>query len=120
MSEQTILTSALIKRVTCEAPDCKKDYASRSNMLNHIKTHHKNSTKVQSPLGNFPSSNLSRLLFDDNDHASIQGNSRGEVNSPKVLSVVSYQCGACHINFDRNEDAILHMNDSHTPARQRL
>ena len=107
-------TTALIERVICQIPDCTKNYKSRSNMLNHIRTHHKPSIEVQSPLGNFPSSNIPRVLFHEDDQASIQGNSRGEVNSPKVHSIVSYQCGACDIPFESNEDAMKHIEDIHT------
>ena len=107
-----MLTTALMTRVYCEVPDCTKHYKSRANMLHHVRTHHK-PCEVQSPLGNFPSANPARILFDDDDNSSTQGNSNGEVNSPKVRSIVSFQCGNCDMPFDRNEDAINHMNQIH-------
>ena len=82
-------------------------------MLTHMRTKHKDNVRVQSPLGNFPSSNLARILFDDDDNLSTQGNSKGQVNSPKVRSVMSFQCGACNKIFDKNEEAILHMKEIH-------
>ena len=75
---------------------------------------HKAPEQVHSPLGYFPSSNPARVLFDDaDDNASTQGNSRGEINSPKVISVVNYQCGVCENQFNRNEDARNHMKEIH-------
>ena len=77
-----MLTTALVQRVLCEIPDCTKHYKSRANMLHHVRTHHK-SGDVHSPLGSFPPANPARVLFDDDDNSSTQGNSRGDVNSPK-------------------------------------
>ena len=110
------MTTALIQRVICDIPGCKKDYKNRNYMLNHIRNYHaKAGNEVQSPLGIFPSSNPARVLFDDDNEedASTQGNSRGEINSPKVISVTSFQCGVCNIPFDTNEEAIHHMKDVH-------
>ena len=105
-------TTALVQRVFCEIPDCTKHYKSRANMLHHVRTHHK-SGDVHSPRGSFPPANPARVLFDNDYNSSTQGNSRGEVNSPKVLSIMSCQCGVCNIIFDSNQDAILHMNEIH-------
>ena len=84
-----------------------------SSLLNHIKTNHKGSEEVNSPLGNFSSSNSARVLFNDHDQPSTQGNSHGEVNSPKVMSVTSYQCGNCDMHFNRNDEAKLHISNDH-------
>ena len=116
MSETSSMTTALVERVVCDITGCKKNYKNRNYMMNHIRNFHsKTGNEVQSPLGNFPSSIPARVLFDDNndEDSSIQGNSRGEINSPKVISVTSFQCGACNIPFDKNEDAIIHMSDVH-------
>ena len=115
MSGQDIVTPTPVpaSRVYCEKPNCKKDYKSRSGLLNHNKTAHKNDLEIQSPLGNFPSSNLARILFDDEDRPSTQGNSDGEINSPKVQSIVRFLCGVCDMNFSQNQEAKLHMIEDH-------
>ena len=91
MSGEPTETPALNAKFVCEIPNCDKDYKNRSSMLSQMRTKHKHSEEIQSPFGNFPPAN----------HESTQGNSRGEVNSPKVLSVMSFQCGVCNDHFDK-------------------
>ena len=114
MTETVNETPAPLQNFVCEKINCAKDYKNRSSMLNHMKSKHKVSEEVESPLGNFPSSNSARVLFDDSDQPSTQGNSRGEINYPKVLSITSYQCGACDKHFNTNEVAKSHMSEVHT------
>ena len=83
MLEAVNETPAPNQRFFCEKPNCTKDYKNRSTMLNLMRTKHKVSEEVESPLGTFPSSNSVRVLFDDNNDPSTQGNSNGEVNSLK-------------------------------------
>ena len=111
MFDSTMQTPAIILRFTCDKPGCEKHYKNKSSLLNHIKTNHRADVEVQSPLGNFPSS--ARVLFNDSENSSTQGNSRGQVNSPKVRSVMTYQCGVCDNNFNKNEEAIHHMKEVH-------
>ena len=111
MFDSTMQTPAIILRFTCDKPGCEKHYKNKSSLLNHIKTNHRADVEVQSPLGNFPSS--ARVLFNDSENLSTQGNSRGQVNSPKVRSVMTYQCGVCDNNFNKNEEAIHHMKEVH-------
>ena len=82
-----------------------------------MKTHYNKTHKaleIQSPLGKFPASDPARILFDESGEPSTQGNSAGQVNSPKVISTVSFQCGYCELPFDTNDKAILHMKEDHT------
>ena len=111
MSGAAIETPA--PRVFCEQQNCGKHYKTRANMLQHVRAHHKAPAQIESPLGNFPSSTLARVLFDDNDTPSTQGNSRGQIKSPKVLNTVSFQCGVCDKSYETNDEAILHMNKVH-------
>ena len=66
----------------CENKDCDKVYASKGSMKNHLKNCHKADEGVQSPLGRFPPA---RVLFNDEVQPAVQGNSAGQVNSPKVV-----------------------------------
>ena len=111
MSDTAIETPA--PRVFCEQQNCGKHYKTRANMLQHVRVHQNAPSQIESSLGNFPSSTLARVLFDDNDTPSTQGNSRGQINSPKVLSIVSFKCGVCDKSFETNDKAILHMKDVH-------
>ena len=72
-------------KVVCESQDCGKEYASKGGMKNHNKKTHKAAEEIQSPLGKFPTSDSARVLFKESE-PSTQGNSLGQVNSPKVTS----------------------------------
>ena len=65
MLDASIETPAPSQRVVCD--NCGKDYKTRATLMQHVRVYHKAHVRVDSPLGNFPSSNLNRVLFDDND-----------------------------------------------------
>ena len=89
-------------------------------MLAHMRKNHQNSTKIQSPLGSFPSANSATVLqFDDDDEAT-QGNSDGAVNSPKVVTSGTYMCAVCEIHFPRKEEVTMHMEEAHVTSSQDL
>ena len=76
-------------KVVCESKNCGKEYASRGGIKNHLKKSHK-AVEIQSPLGKFPASDPAGILFNDDGEPSTQGNSSGQVNSPKFSSVGQY------------------------------
>ena len=115
MGDVATETPAPALRLVCEMPNCGKDYKTKGTMKQHLRAHHKGPvSEIESPLGNFPSSNPVRVLFNDNDQPSTQGNSKGEVNSLKVKSIVRYKYGLCESEFNSNEEAILHIDEVHT------
>ena len=60
-----------------------------------------------------PMATSARALFGGNnasDNNSTQGNSAGEVNSPKVVSAGSLLCGVCDEPFANNEEVTTYMN----------
>ena len=61
-------------------------------MKAHFKKCHKTDESFQSPLGRFPSA---RVLFNEEEEPAVQGNSAGQVNSPKVVSEASFVCDVC-------------------------
>ena len=71
----------------CESKDCDKAYASKGYMKVHFKKCHNLDDGIQSPLGKFPSA---RVLFDEEEQPAVQGNSAGDVNSPKVVSAAIF------------------------------
>ena len=83
--------------------------------MEHYRKKHTSVSEIQSPLGRFPSTtNPARVLFDDSvqtdknvqaddngqaEEPRTQGNSKGQVNSPKVLSDGKYQCNHCNNEY---------------------
>ena len=99
------------RQVPCQKTDCDKVYKARGTMVNHMRKHHK---EVESPLGTFPPSSSAVVLqFGETEDAATQGNSHGEVNSPKVASMATYVCAFCNIHFENKEDVTKHMTETH-------
>ena len=90
-----LISDAPAARVSCEVIDCNKDYASKGTMMTHVKKHHKVADQIDPPLGSFPLAILARVLFTDETESSVQGNSAGQVTSPKVISAARFICGKC-------------------------
>ena len=59
------------------------------------------------------------LQFDEGE-AATQGNSHGDVNSPKVVTTAIYVCAVCEINFQRKEEVTTHMDEVHVTVSQQL
>ena len=90
-----------VQTVDCHIPACQKQkvggYKTKKGLTDHVKRWHQVAKDVLSPMAT-----TARTLFQPNDEenqASIQGNSAGEVNSPKVVSEGRYQCGVCDDMF---------------------
>ena len=82
-------------------------------MLAHMRKCHNDPTEIQSPLGNFPPSNAVNVLQFDESEEATQGNSKGAVNSPKVVSAVTFVCAFCDIHFPSKEEVTKHMEETH-------
>ena len=78
-------------RVHCELINRDKNYANKGNMMTHIRKHHMVVDQINSPLGSFSQATSARVLFGEANVSSVQGNSDGQVNSSKVLSVESVE-----------------------------
>ena len=101
-------------------------------MIEHYRKKHTSVGEIQSPLGRFPSTtNPARVLFDDSAQAvknvqaddngqaeepRTQGNSKGQENSPKVLSDGTYQCNHCNNEYPTKNELDIHRNDNHESA----
>ena len=75
----------------------------------HIKKHHKVVDQINSPLGNFPQATSARVLFSNANMSSVQGNSDGQVSSPKVISAATFICGKCGKECATQEEIDKHM-----------
>ena len=123
---KTTPTPTPAPKVVCKSNDCGKEYVSKGGMMEHYKKKHNSVGSIQSPLGRFPSTtNPARVLFDehvqadDNEQAEeprTQGNSKGQVNSPKVMSNATYQCNDCNNEYLTKNELDIHRNDNHESA----
>ena len=105
-------TETPASKVVCESQDCGKEYASKGGMKNHYKKTHKSLEEIQSPLGKFPAIDPARILFNESD-PSTQGNSKGQVNSPKVTTCGQYICNICDNYFESKQDIDEHKKKEH-------
>ena len=55
-------------------------------------------------------------LREDWEDSSIQGNSNGEVNSPKVVSAARYMCSICDKDYPNKAEVIKHIADNNSPG----
>ena len=94
-------------KLDCSVPKCNKTLKNQKNLTSHLEKVH----KVVNAISQSSLANSVRTLFTgENAHLpSTQGNSSGQVNSPKVRSKGTFKCGACEKDFSTNEDAKEHM-----------
>ena len=102
-----ISMTPLQAKVDCSIPKCNKTLKNQKNLNSHLEKVHKVVTAISQSL----LANSVRTLFtgDNSQLPSTQGNSFGQVNSPKVRSEASIQCGVCEKNFKTNEETKEHM-----------
>ena len=94
-------------RIVCEKQNCDKSYVQKGSYNNHMRKHHQPDELIASPLGNFPP----LALFVVTPGPAVQGNSRGDVNSPPVLSGAKFLCQICDMEVDQKEDLNKHMEN---------
>ena len=104
-------------QVQCQKADCNKAYKARSSMLAHMRKCH---NEIQSPLGSFPPSNAATVLQFDESEDATQGNSKGAVNSPKVVSSVTFVCAFCDIHFQSKVEVTKHMDEIHVTLSKQV
>ena len=99
------------KTADCHVPECQKQkvggYKTKKGLTDNVKKWHQVAKDVLSPVAV-----TARTLFQSNDEdiqARTQGNRAGDVNSPRVTSVGSYQCGACEKTFISRGEVDNHM-----------
>ena len=104
------------QKILCDKFDvCGKVYKSRARMLTHMKAVHKdtldNRTSLDSPIRLA----LFQLQEGEEAEARTQGDSNGQINSPKVVSKGTFLCSVCDEEFAQNEEALKHIADNHGP-----
>ena len=103
-------------QILCEKfTECGKVYKSRARMLTHMKNVHKDISNELSLL----SSPVRLALFrireegENEEEERTQGNSRGEINSPKVVSKGRFVCNVCDQEFISKEETMRHIAEVH-------
>ena len=99
----------------CTVPDCSKAYKRKTGLTNHMASVHQMLvTSVLSPM-----TATARTLFGKQvvpGTPGVQGNSRGHVTSPLIVSEPTLQCGECGDDFDDEEQMENHKKEEHDDA----
>ena len=70
--------------------------------------------------GMSPITLTARVLFDCQvapETPSVQGNSKGQINYPSVLSEGRHQCGKCEEPFSTRDEVLKHMDNEYNKAK---
>ena len=110
---ETTLTKASVgcpeNNFVCPADNCGKKLKTKQTLSKHVDKFHKVSQL------DYPARLALFRIREDGDNSSTQGNSRGEVNSPKVVSLSIYACSTCDKDYVKKEEVIKHIADAHSP-----
>ena len=109
-------TETPVQKSCPEYPKCKKTYTTKGGLTRHVQSVHK--VIVDNIF--LPMAATARVLFESHsttEETSTQGNSHGQVNSPKVVSRGSYICGDCDKVFESHGEVLKHKKNEHDKAQ---
>ena len=109
-NEVTMTVTGLV----CTAEACGKKLKTKQTLSKHMDKFHKETTGNGSQLDSPARLALFRLREEGNDF-STQGNSNGEVNSPKVVTAARYVCSTCDKDYPSKAEVSKHIEDEHSP-----
>ena len=98
----------------CIEPECKKapnGFKTNEGLKRHMKKFHEVVLNVMSPMAS-----SARILFSTQavqETPSVQGNSRGQINFPSVLTEGRHHCGKCEKEFSTRDEVLEHMDTEH-------
>ena len=92
-------------KASCNVPKCNKTLKNKKNQTSHMEK----VQRVVTAISESPITDTVRKLFMADNEPSTQGDSTGAVNSPKVRSEGSYQCGVCGTGNKTNDGIKEHM-----------
>ena len=100
----------------CTVPECSKAYKRKAGLTNHMASVHQMLvTNVFSPM-----TATARTLFGQvvagPGTPGVQGNSRGQVTSPLLVTEPTFICAECNEEFDNNEEVSNHRSEAHDKA----
>ena len=96
------------KKQNCQVPECKKapkGFKTSQGLKGHMKKFHEIVIDAFSPVAA-----STRVLFAP-ETPSAQGNSKGQVNMPSVMTEGRFQCGRCNEQFETRDEVKSHMDD---------
>ena len=112
----TLVPETPVQKKDCIIAECNKapkGFKTARGLKGHMKKFHDVVIDALSPVAA-----TARVFFDGGpDTLSIQGNSRGQINSPKVMSEGVYQCGKCPEQFRNRDEVKNHMDKEHDNAK---
>ena len=105
------------KTQKCNEPECKKapnGFKTNSGLTRPMKKFHEVIVDALSPI-----TSTARVLFDCQvapETPSVQGNSKGQINYPSVLTEGRHHCGKCEEQFSTRDKVLKHMDNKHDEA----
>ena len=119
MAPPTTIAQTPVHPVDCSIPDCKKQkvggYKTKKGLTDHMQRWHQAAVDVLSPMAA-----TARTLFhnvDKDTGPSTQGNNKGDVNSPKVVTDGRFQCNNCPEECLSKNELDNHMVNKHNKAK---
>ena len=117
-SKSTSNMTPVQSRLDCSEPDCSKSFVNKRNMTKHKDKFH----MMVSVVSKSPIVNTVRTLFSGDNNKdmatpSTQGNSKGLINSPKVVSGAFFQCNECTYEFTIKEELVKHKIEKHEKGK---
>ena len=92
---------------------CSKPFSTKAAQTRHIKTIHDRIVSLKNLFSTPKALNTQKRLFTSVPNLSVQGNSLGQVNNPKVMMEGSFICGTCYKRFTDKGVMKSHANDTH-------
>ena len=104
-----------VQKKDCIVEDCNKapkGFKTSRGLKNHMKKFHDVLLDALSPMAA-----TAKILFDSGPETpSVQGNSKGQVNSPIVVSEGTLMFGKCPKQFSTRDNVKIHMDTKHDKA----
>ena len=111
----TLVPETPVQKKDCIVDECTKapkGFKTSRGLKNHMKKFHNVVLDAFSPIAT-----TTRVLFDSSSETpSVQGNSKGQVNYPNIVSEGTIQCGQCPEIFRNRDNVKKHMDEEHDKA----
>ena len=104
------------KKASATCDKCDKTLSSKQSMIRHMKTVHDGIISLKDMFSSPKTLANQKRLFASVPDLSTQGNSKGQVNDPKVNSEGTFTCGVCDQSFTTNDEATNHKIEAHDNA----
>ena len=96
-------TQAQVK-LTQKCDQCDKPFSSKQSLTRHVKTIHDGIVSLKNLFSTHKALSNHKRLFTSVPNLATQGNSKCQVNDPKVVSEGTFMCGVCDENFSTEDE----------------